>query len=288
MATDQGPVVQSALLRSELLRLRRERALTQEQVAARLEWSASKLIRIEGGKSAITKVDLDALLNVYGVGSESQRDRLQTLNRGARQQGWWDLHKADLYPTYLNYVGYEAGASIIRVFNSSVVPGLLQTSGYAHEAAATAMDDGERRGRVVELRMLRQSELAKRTPPPRQYYVLDEAVIRRQVGMPGSPAVMPQQLRHIAARARDDDRVTVRVVPFSAGAYAGFRGPFTLLEFDGLPDILYLEVGERIEMIQYDDPRIVEYADAFEEILGSALSAVASVEFLLRAAEDMS
>jgi len=49
-----------------------------------MEWSPSKLIWVEGGKSSITEVDLDALLTKYGVTSESTRERLQLLNRGAR------------------------------------------------------------------------------------------------------------------------------------------------------------------------------------------------------------
>ena len=67
MASDQGPVIQSAILRTELVRLRKEKGITQEQVAGNLEWSASKLIRVEGGHSSITKVDLDALLDQYGA-----------------------------------------------------------------------------------------------------------------------------------------------------------------------------------------------------------------------------
>src|ERR1700735_1778092 len=104
MATDQGPVVQSALLRSELIRLRKESGLTQEQVADALDWSPSKLIRVEGGRSSITKVDLDALLTRYGVSSESQRERLQLLNKGARAGGWWDRYRDDVSSNYLNYV----------------------------------------------------------------------------------------------------------------------------------------------------------------------------------------
>ena len=116
MASDQGPVVQSAVLRGELVRLRKERGLTQEQVAENLEWSASKLIRVEGGRSSITKVDLDALLGQYGVTSESQRERLYHLNRGARAVGWWNAYRNDVLAPYLNYVGYEAGAAFIRQF----------------------------------------------------------------------------------------------------------------------------------------------------------------------------
>src|SRR6266700_5330009 len=106
MASDQGPVVQSAVLRSELVRLRKERGLTQEQVAGNLDWSASKLIRVEGGRSSITKVDLDALLGQYGVTSESQRERLSNLNRGARAVGWWNAYRNDASAPYLSYVGY--------------------------------------------------------------------------------------------------------------------------------------------------------------------------------------
>jgi len=290
MATDQGPVVLSALLRGELVRLRKEKGLTQEQVAAELEWSPSKLIRVEGGRSSITKVDLDALLDKYGVMSESQRERMHALNRGARERGWWDAYREDLAPTYVNYVGYEAGASFLRVFQSTVMPALLQTAGYAQELTAASVEDTVRIASVVRLRLMRQTELAKRISPPRQYYVLDEAVIRRHIGVHKDPAIMPGQLRYIAARARDDERVTIRVIPFSAGAHAGLTGPFTLLEFDGgLPDVLYLDTGRNvISMIAGDDPRIGEYADAFEKLLSGALSASESIEYILSVAEEMS
>jgi transcriptional regulator with XRE-family HTH domain len=289
MASDQGPVIQSAILRSELVRLRKEeRGMTQEQVAGNLEWSASKLIRVEGGHSSITKVDLDALLSQYGVTSESQRERLQALNRGAKETGWWEAYRGDAAPAYLNYIGYEAGAAFIRQFPGTVVPGLLQTPEYAEALTAISVEP-VRVAPVVKLRMQRQSELAQREAPPRQYFVLDEAVIRRHIGIETDPAIMPNQLLHIAGRARDDDRVTVRVIPFSKGAHLGLSGPFTLLEFDGgLPDLLYLDTGrEDITMIASDD-RVSEYADTFEKLLESALPADQSLEFIRIAADEMS
>ena len=115
---------------------------------------------------------------------------------------------------------------------------------------------------MVKLRVQRQTELAQRAAPPRQYFVLDEAVIRRHIGVAKDPAIMPNQLLHIVSRARNDDRITVRVIPFSKGAHAGLPGPFTLLEFDGgLPDLLYLDAGrEAINMVSSDD-KVSEYAD---------------------------
>jgi transcriptional regulator with XRE-family HTH domain len=288
MATDQGPVVQSALLRSELIRLRKESGLTQEQVAHALDWSPSKLIRVEGGRSSITKVDLDALLTKYGVSSESQRERLQALNKGARERTWWTAYREDLDPTYLDYVGYEAGASFIRQFTNGYVPGLLQTQAYAEVLAANSVA-ARVAAPAVKLRMERQAQLARRTMPPRQYYVIDEAVTRRHVGITQDPAIMPDQLMHVAARAEAEELITVRVIPFSVGAHSGLSGPFTLLEFDGpLPDMLYLDAGREITLIGGSDNRIAQYADDFEVLLENALSATDSVAFLRRAAEAMS
>ena len=288
MASDQGPVVQSAVLRSELVRLRKEKGMTQEQVAGNLEWSASKLIRVEGGRSSITKVDLDALLQQYGLSSESQRERLHKLNQGARAAAWWDAYRNDVPGPYLNYVGYEAGAASIRQFPGTVVPGLLQTPEYA-EALTVISVEPVKVAPVVKLRLQRQSELAQRSPAPRQYYVLDEAVIRRRIGVEKDPAIMPDQLMHIVAQAGDDERITVRVIPFDAGEHAGLSGPFTLLEFDGgLPDILYLDAGRGIiDMINSNDEEVAEYADNFEKLLDAALSADESLDFIRRAAEEM-
>lgn len=289
MASDQGPVVQSAILRSELVRLRKEQSLTQEQVAASLEWSASKLIRVEGGRSSISKTDLDALLRTYGVTSETQRSRLQSLNRGARAVGWWNVYRSHLASTYLEYVGYETGAIFIRQFQNSVVPGLLQTPDYARALTVISVEEKATIDAVVGLRLQRQSELARRDPRPRQYYILDEAVVRRNIGAPGDPSIMPDQLRHIVSQVRDDDRVAVRVIPFGKGAHAGLSGPFTLLEFDGgLPDLLYLDAGREVIGVVGNDERIAEYADSFESLVEIALSAEESLQFIENAAREMS
>jgi transcriptional regulator with XRE-family HTH domain len=289
MATDQGPVVQSALLRTELIRLRKESGLTQEQVAHQLDWSPSKLIRVEGGRSSITKVDLDALLAKYGVSSESHRERLQALNRGTRERGWWTEFRDDINPTYLEYVGYEAGAASIRQFESGFVPGLLQTPEYAEVLTANSID-AVRVAPVVKFRLRRRVELGHRMAPPRQYFVIDEAIIRRHIGISQNPAIMPDQLRHIAKTAQGNDLITVRVIPFKAGAHRGLSSrPFTLLEFDGaMPDLLYLDAGREFSLITGNDPRIAEYADDFEVLIEGALSADESIEFIREAAEAMS
>jgi transcriptional regulator with XRE-family HTH domain len=269
--------------------LRKERGLTQQQVAGALEWSPSKLIRVGGGASSITKVDLDALLTKYGVTSESHRERLHALNRGAKEPGWWDSYKDVALPEYLDYVGFEAGAAFIRQFQIGLIPGLLQTAEYAEVVTTVVEVAPEAVDPLVRLRMQRQSELARRSVPPRRYFVLDEGVIRRHVGIKRNRAIMPNQLRSIAERAERDSQVTVRVIPFETGAHPGLIDPFTLLEFEaGLPDILFLDANRSAAMISGNDPRVAQYAEDFEELLENALSAEESIKLIRSVAEEMS
>ena len=143
---------------------------------------------------------------------------------------------------------------------------------------------------AVGLRLQRQSELALREDPPRRYYVLDEAVIRRHVGIGTDPDPMPAQLRYIADIAAGNELITVRVIPFRAGVHAGLSGPFTLLEFHGgLPDLLYLDTGQgELAEIISDGSRVAEYADKFELILDRALPESESIAFIRSAADEMS
>ena len=288
MAVDQGPVVQSAILRGELVRLRKENRLTQGEVARALEWSPSKLIRIEGGHSSITKVDLDALLNQYGVTSGRVRDRCQQLNRAARQHGWWHKYRDEVDAPYLKYIGHEAGATFIRQFPGPVIPGLLQTPEYA-EALTACTIDASSIGPVVRLRLQRQTELAQRADPPHQFYALDEAVIRRHVGISSDPMIMPNQLRHIANQATGNELITVRLIPFSAGEHPGLGGAFTVLGFDGgLSDLLYLDAGRGDGAdITGEERQVAEYAANFEALLELALPESESIEFILKAANEM-
>ncbi|WP_018653798.1 helix-turn-helix domain-containing protein [Actinomadura flavalba] len=288
MSTDQGPVVQSALLRTELVSLRKEKGLTQEQVARRLEWSPSKLIRVEGGKNAISRTDLQALLQQYDVTAESRQERLQALARGAREPAWWNQYRGETSDVYINYIGYEAGASFIRDYQLTVIPGMLQTREYA-EIIATGRVNALRVGPVVKLRMERQRRMAERENPPRRYHIIDEAVIRRHVGIAVDPAIMPEQLRHVADACEADDLVTVRIIPFSIGSHVGLRGSFTLLEFEsGLGDALYQEGGRTGSGMSFgEESGVIDYRDAFEDLLEISLSAAESIELLRSAAEEL-
>jgi transcriptional regulator with XRE-family HTH domain len=291
-----GPVVQRALLTDELLRLRRQSSETQDAVAKALEWSVSKFIRIEGGYVGISKSDLEALLRHYGVTDSDHIGELVERAREARSQGWWARYSIP-DKVFHTYIGYEAGASSIRMAQGLLIPGLLQIEEYARRVAATYVAP-DRIDSVVSLRNERQKRVLARNT--KQLYILDEAVIRRKVD-----SVMPRQLHHLAEVGERPD-VTIRVIPFTAGPHFAMRGPFTLLGFDaGLDDVLYLESVRHGELViasrggetvaghdSADERRnigeIAEYIEGFDGLLSLALDAGQSADLIRRVADEMS
>jgi transcriptional regulator with XRE-family HTH domain len=290
MASDPGPVIQRALLTAELQRLRRNAGKTQEEVARALEWSPSKLIRIEGGNSGISITDLHALLRRYGVTEEVRVEELSALARGARARGWWDPYKDDLKsPAYSDYIGYEGGASIIRQSCPLFIPGLLQTEEYARAVTIEFVPDEATLNTVIEVRLIRQDKMFNQEEPPEQHYVLDEAAIRRKVGGQHDSGIMPRQLNQLLDLATRP-YITVELIPFKKGAHFGTLGEFVLLGFQHGPEgVLFLENGgaRAGDLTVADSDLIAAYLESFEHLRKIALSAEESVDFIREVADEM-
>lgn len=273
------PVVQRRRLRAELRRIRLDANETQEQVAAAMDWSLSKLIRIENGSVGISTNDLKVLLGHYGIADDDKVEELIALAKAARERSWSRQYRDVASPQLVQFIEYQAAAMITRNFEPVLVPGLLQTEAYARVVIEefSGRPSKERLDALVALRMKRQ-ELLKRTgPPPWSFFILDEAVLRRRVG---SQDVMDAQIRHLIGLTGRPD-VTIEVVPFSAGVNRGMHGPFVILEFPEPEDeeVLYLE-SPWGDLIQRDDPeQIVTYREIFEELRRMSLGGK-TVDFL--------
>lgn len=128
-----SPVVQRRRLRGKLRRIRQETGETQEQVAAAMDWSLSKLIRLENGSVGISTNDLKVLLDHYGIVDRGQVEELIALARAAKERSWWTVYSGVVSRQFLQLVEYEAAAVITRWFEPLLIPGLLQTHEYARE-----------------------------------------------------------------------------------------------------------------------------------------------------------
>jgi transcriptional regulator with XRE-family HTH domain len=248
---DYSPTVRGRRMMRDITRLRQAAGLSLEAAAQRLDFSQSKLYRLENGRSRVTLDDLEDMLDLYGVRSP-QREALIQLARDARRRGWWTAY-SDVFTG--SYIGLESEASTIKV-NAHLVPGFLQTPDYARATITRTgpwLDNSEVERRVAA-RTARQQALFKQENPPRLHVVLDEAILHRQVG---GPEAMSQQLAALTKASTRPD-ITLQVLPFTAGAAAGQDGEFVILGFpdpedppvvyvEGLMGDIYLESEEELD-----------------------------------------
>ncbi|MFY1595079.1 helix-turn-helix domain-containing protein [Micromonospora sp. WMMD737] len=220
MPLPTSPVIRRARLGAELRQLRRREALTLEQVCDRLGWaSTSKLSRIELGQSRPDLADVLDLLDVYEV-PPPQRDALIVIARdAATSRGWWKA-LGEMGERQRTYAELEAGAASIVEYQPAVVPGLLQSPGYARERieAGRLLYPEVNVEADIRARLMRQDVL-RRADPPRYTALLDERVCDQA---DVSPEVWREQVAHLVALA-DLPHVTVRVVPCAAAPRAGLH-----------------------------------------------------------------
>ena len=260
---DNASALRRQLL-AELRRLRPQHVHTQRQVADALDWSPSKVTRIESGAVSLSVTDLRALLGYYGVAEPALVERLVDLARRSRRARSPFADYADVFaPVALRFFDFEHSASWIGEVELLVVPGLLQTEQYAralinvHELAA------EKAERFVGSRRVRQ-ELLDRPTPPQLSFVVDEAVLLRVIG---GRAVMRAQLEWLLDLAARPN-VTIRVIPFALGEHVGLRGPFSLLKFAGTndPDVVYIEQRRGDALFQDEVEVIANHQRLFAEL----------------------
>ena len=197
-----GPAVRRRKLGEELRSLRHTTGLTSREAAQLLGWHQSKVSRIETGASGVTPADVSRLLDAYGVDDRQLCSLLEALagSAGGGGTGWWHAYRGLIPPQYRDFISLESQAGTVRTLETSVVPGLLQTADYAR-AVTTASLDGLPAGQLdslVDVRLARQGVL-RADPPLKLSAVLDEAVLRREVG---GPRVMSEQLRHLSQVAQ--------------------------------------------------------------------------------------
>ncbi len=265
MSDDRGPVVQQALLIQQLIALRNERHLTQEQVGKELGWSEAKVMRFEGGSQVLPLRMLEDLLSLYQVARKPLGQRLRHLGEAARQSAWWDPYRKLMTPNYRRFVGFEAGADRILQVQNGVIPGLLQTREYAYWIIK-AWEEQDVVEPLLDIRMRRQSWIGTRTPRPRQTYLLDETVFRKKMGA-SEGGLMSRQLHHLLALAKAPE-IEIRVLPDGYGSHFGLKsGSFILLEFDnGLDPVLYSEQFNTCKLTNKKDDT-EPYAEIFAEAL---------------------
>lgn len=276
MSTRRAPNVRARQLGIELRRLREAAGLSAEAVADKIGASQAKITRIELAQTGVSKGDLILLLSTYGVPSELH-EQYWELARAGREPGWWHRYRDVLSAALTTYIALEAEATRLHQWSWGIVPGLLQTEGYAR--AMFAADPQWRSSpdevdRLVSARMARQERL--RSGEVTLWAVIDESLLHRPIG---GPTVIAGQLARLAEHSPG---VTVQILPSRVPWHAGLHGAFTVMHFDDHPQVTFAESLAGDTYIERPDD-VARYTLAFDHLRASAASLEESRALILGA-----
>jgi transcriptional regulator with XRE-family HTH domain len=252
-----------------LRRYRVKAGMSLEQLGALVYLSDDMVGKIENGQRVPTEqftTACDAVpeLNTGGVLTDL-RALLKDYLKQRAYPGW-----------FVRWADKEADAKILRWFEPIVVPGLLQTQGYAHallaDRIASNPDDAED---AVAARMERQLVLA-RDRPPELWVVIDEAVLHRPVG---GARVMREQLDYLIEAARRSN-VVLQVIPAAVGVHDGLGGAgFIIADFADAPPVAYQETAVSGQVIE-DADDIAVLMGSWDRVRAEALPRGASLDLM--------
>ncbi|WP_406071424.1 helix-turn-helix transcriptional regulator [Streptomyces sp. NBC_01020] len=254
----------------ELRKLRVERGISLRQLGERLGWDYSLFGKMEKGETLGGPEVAQALDHFFGT-----QGMLLVL---------WELAMKDrtqFRERYRQYMSLESDATSLWHFGVSVLPGLLQTPGYAREVLAAGGIKEPELTQQVEARMGRRDRLEGTEAPPFRT-ILSEAVLRTPLHDPGA---WRGQLEYLAEMA-ERDNVTVQVLPFRAGPYGLDSTDVWFLRLPGGRTVAYTENAYRGELIETDGP-VERLQRAYDAVRDLALSPAESRKFILRTLEEV-
>ncbi|MEV4624978.1 helix-turn-helix transcriptional regulator [Micromonospora sp. NPDC049523] len=196
----------------ELRQARMDAGMTQEALGERIHFSPQKVSAVETGRAPLTGDFVQLVDDAVGA-------------RGRLVRMWEDLVKDGAAPNWLlEWIEYERAATLLRWFEPSLVPGLLQTEAYARAVLSLGGRHSEQEiAQRLASRMERQAIL-HREQPPKFVAVIDAMVLRRAVG---PAAVMVEQFEHLREMANMPN-VHLHVIPEAVGMHSGLAGAFIL------------------------------------------------------------
>ncbi|MDT9681472.1 helix-turn-helix transcriptional regulator [Streptomyces sp. TRM76323] len=249
-------------------RLREARAWSQEDLAAHTAYSSKHVSAVETARKPPTLPFSRALDLAFGTAGTAD----------SFEREWRELRHGALLEGFPEYVEHEGRAVELRLFDTGIVPGLLQTSEYARCLA----DSKARRGAMtpdqaddlVAFLAERQATLVRHRPPT-MLVVMDESCIRRQVG---GPRTMGAQLDHLLEFAERPNTV-LQIAPFEIGEQRALYLPTNLLTMPNMTVVAYAESQIR-GYLERDSAAVFPLLTAYHQLQAEALPQSATVDMI--------
>jgi transcriptional regulator with XRE-family HTH domain len=265
--------------------LRDARGLTVATAARKYGRSQGWFSTVENGLTVVRSDELSDLLDFYQCEDGELRESLLYLASRDWQRGWWRAFARQVPMSAIDFVSFEADSAGISVFEKDLVPGLLQNEDYARAVNLGSIinRDSDQVEESVAFRMARKQVLDR--PVALKFDVIVcEAALRQEIG---GKSVMRAQLETLI-RTYDTENISVRVIPYSAGAHAGAEGSFSIYDVGnrGLLSLVLIDGLARTHYLE-DDQDVALYRRAFQMLSATALTRSESAELMRRIASEL-
>ena len=287
MAEGDSPTVARRRVRLALRDAREAAEITQNQVAEEMEWSLSKVIRIENGDVSISPNDLRPLLAYLGIRDRATVAAMLADARLARtrQQAWYQTteFRESLTDATRKLIEYENEASEIRHYATLYVPGALQLPEYSAALMSRFEEEltREQIQRRLRARAKRRESLLARDGKVQMFLLADESVLRRVIG---GPEVFAAQLRELL-RLAERGTAVLRMVPFELHAPVTNNASFDLMMLSE-GEVLYRETGLGDEILE-DRDSIAKHRNRFEKVWDEVADEADTIDFIRRHMERL-
>ncbi|MFE9820037.1 helix-turn-helix transcriptional regulator [Streptomyces sp. NBC_00236] len=283
MAARPSPTERQKRLGSELRRMRTTADVSAEFAANLLGTDRGKISNIEAGTRPISTERLRKLALHCRCTDEKYVDGLvEMAQTGTR--GWWERYRGTLPQGLLDIAELEASALRMRAAYSMHIPGLLQTSDHALALFRVVVPQLPERDITLRLahRVERQEVLNGDSPPP-YVGIIHEAALRMQFG---GRTVARSQLGHLL-KMSEQQNVTLRVIPFDAGAFPG-AGQTVLYAEGAVPQLDTVQIdNSHGPLFVHSGTQLAKYRAHLDWMEGIALSRDRSRDFIRSIARQL-
>ncbi|MEV7267836.1 helix-turn-helix transcriptional regulator [Micromonospora aurantiaca] len=283
-----SPLARRLRLGNALRKLRDQAGMTGSELGRAAGLDRTVVSKVENGE----RRPLDTILRLLDALLPEEDERYRALQRVARDglaRGWWTQPAfAGMGDRQARTADIECGARSIREYQTSMLPGLVQTEAYARHRGQVALDEGAEfdLSGTVAGRLRRQQQISG--PDGSEYdVVLEPQAIER---LPVPPAVMREQLHHLLTLATTRENISVRVLPVDARLGRGYvpRSPFSLYAYPDAEDLTLVAVDTVTADLLVTEAREAQrYAQMFDQLRDAALSQEESADLIQKAADAL-
>lgn len=231
--------------------------MTQEGLAKHVGYSKSQVAMVERGERSPKGKFVEIADQVLGA----QGALLVLAEKEFKKDG--------LPPWTEDYLAEERKAAALRMYQSHLMPGSLQTEAYARAVFASnrwpTFDDEDVESKVAA--RLERQQLFQRKPAPNVSYVLEESVLTRPLG---GKAALKGQLHHILDIGQLR-HVEIQVMPHDRAVHAGLNGNMILLETTERRQLAYIE-GHRGGYFVSEQPDLGDLFGKYGTLRAQALT----------------